>query len=451
MQSLVLLLRYSLGAKLVYFGQTVDPALLEPFARRFDAIVLRTSLKILEIDQISEDQKLQLQLALREGGCGLRTHDLKELQRLYVASALLVAPAVHAATGERIGVGAPDEEGRTYEHQLSSSIQDLVAYGCSRPNFSHGGPLSGNVWSDSVSRKFNKILLAKIDQLHQMLPLEDSKRARARLKSCSGPGAQWLAALPTSPKTMFSDEDFRAVLRFRLGLETNDLQFCPHVSAQGVQCTAECDRYGYHLQQCPSGGGFFVGHDTTVAEFADLAGGAEGIPGVVVDWKPEVAAWPRATRGYEADIGLFHIPGARDIYIDAVLGLANPSSYRGCENRAGTVAELHARRKNLEHPVFDRNTGRRLHPFDFRALAFERHGFIAKETAALICKFARLKAAHFELDPSEETRRWYVALSCCVQRANAKILRGEAVPGRGSSVPSRLLLGGRNDLALCGS
>ena len=115
------------------------------------------------------------------------------------------------------------------------------------------------------------------------------------------------------------------------------------------------------------------------------------------------------------------------------------------------MAELHARRKNLEHPVFDRNTGRRLHPFDFRALAFERHGFIAKETAALICKFARLKAAHFELDPSEETRRWYVALSCCVQRANAKILRGEAVPGRGSSVPSRLLLGGRNDLALCGS
>ena len=53
---MVLLLRYSLGAKLVYFGQTVDPALLEPFARRFDAIVLRTSLKLLEIDQISEDQ-----------------------------------------------------------------------------------------------------------------------------------------------------------------------------------------------------------------------------------------------------------------------------------------------------------------------------------------------------------------------------------------------------------
>ena len=101
--------------------------------------------------------------------------------------------------------------------------------------------------------------------------------------------------------------------------------------------------------------------------------------------------------------------------------------------------------------MFDRNTGRRLHPFDFRALAFERHGFIAKETAALIRKFASLKVAHYELDPSAEISKWYAVLSCCVQRANAKILRGEAVPGRGASVPSRLLVGGRHDLALCGS
>ena len=73
---------------------------------------------------------------------------------------------------------------------------------------------------------------------------------------------------------------------------------------------------------------------------------------------------------------------------------------------------------------------------------------IAKDTAALIRKLATLKAAQFQLEPSEEIRRWYVALSCCVQRANAKILRGEAVPGRRSRVPERLLCG-RDDLALC--
>ena len=75
---------------------------------------------------------------------------------------------------------------------------------------------------------------------------------------------------------------------------------------------------------------------------------------------------------------------------------------------------------------------------------------IAKETAALIRKLATLKANAFELDPSEEIRKWYTVLSCCVQRANAKVLRGDATPGQRSSVPPRLLSGNR-DLALCGS
>ena len=97
-----------------------------------------------------------------------------------------------------------------------------------------------------------------------------------------------------------------------------------------------------------------------------------GIPGAVVDWKPKVDAWPRSTRGYEADVGLYYLPGLRDIYLDGVISLANPRSYPGCENKAGKVADLWARRKNAEHPVFDRSTGQRLQPFDFCALAFEQ-------------------------------------------------------------------------------
>ena len=203
--------------------------------------------------------------------------------------------------------------------------------------------------------------------------------------------------------------------------------------------------------QCPSGGGFFIGHDTVCAEVGDLVGGDEGIPGAVLDWKAKVEAWPRATRGYEADVGIYHIPGERDLYLDGVISLANPETYRGCEKKVGKVAELWAKRKNSEHPVFDRNTGQRLHPFDFRALAFERHGFIAKETRALVQKLARKKAVHFELDASEEIRRWYTVISCCVQRANARVLRGDPVPSRRNPPPSRLLLGSRYDLALCGA
>lgn len=136
-----------------------------------------------------------------------------------MSSALLVAPAVFAATGERIdadAVGA--EEGRTFDGRLSSSIRDIVAYGGTRPDFSEGGPLNASAWADSISRKFTKSLLARIDHLHlhQMLPVEkDRKRAKARVRSCSGPGAQWVAALPTSPKRIFSDDDFRILMKFR--------------------------------------------------------------------------------------------------------------------------------------------------------------------------------------------------------------------------------------------
>ena len=120
----------------------------------------------------------------------MRSHDLKELQRLYVSSALLVAPAVLAATGEHLGAGGLDAaEGGTYEFQLASSIRDIVAYGCSRPDFGNGGPSSAKRWATSISLKFQNILKAKIDQLHNMLPLEDRKRARARIKSGSGLGA----------------------------------------------------------------------------------------------------------------------------------------------------------------------------------------------------------------------------------------------------------------------
>ena len=112
-----------------------------------------------------------------------------------------------AATGESVGSAAPDvDEGGTLDSQFSSSIRDLVTYGCSRPDFNDGGPLSAKVWAGSVSLKFNKILSARIEHLHQMLAPEDCKRARARIKSCSGIGAQWVAAIPTGPKTMLNDD-----------------------------------------------------------------------------------------------------------------------------------------------------------------------------------------------------------------------------------------------------
>ena len=149
-------------------------------------------------------------------------------------------------------------------------------------------------------------------------------------------------------------------------------------------------------------------------------------------------------------IGFYRIPGCRDTYVDAVGGLANPATYPSCATTAGHLAERHAREKNADHPVFDSQSRRRMHPFDFSALSFERHGYLAKETVGFTKKLAFCRAVALGLEPSAEIRRWYGVISCCIQRANAKILRGEPVPGSFSSRPPRLVARGQ-DLALVGA
>ena len=90
---------------------------------------------------------------------------------------------------------------------------------------------------------------------------------------------------------------------------------------------------------CSPGGGYFVGHDSVCATVSNLASGVDGIPRVVADWNPHVEVWPRATRGAEADVGFYRIPGNRDTYVDAMCSLANLETYPGCERKAGNVAE----------------------------------------------------------------------------------------------------------------
>ena len=228
------------------------------------------------------------------------------------------------------------------------------------------------------------------------------------------------------------------------------MSICPHISSTGRACGKECDSQGKHLLSYASGGGFFVGHDSVCAAYCHLAAGPDGIPGVQADWKAKVDVWPRATRGAETDIGFYRIPGCRDTYVDAVGGLANPATYPSCATTAGHLAERHAREKNADHPVFDSQSRRRMHTFDFCALSFERHGYLAKETVGFTKKLAFCRAVALGLEPSGEIRRWYGVISCCIQRANAKILRGEPVPGSFASPPPRLVARGR-DLALVGA
>ena len=170
-----------------------------------------------------------------------------------------------------------------------------------------------------------------------------------------------------------------------------------------------------------------MAHDSTLVEFCHLIKGPDGIPGAEVEWKPHVAAWPRQTRDAEADVGFYRLPGMRDTYVDGVISYADPATYPGCESTAGHVAELKKREKHRTHPVFDARLRRQV-PFDFVALSFERHGRWAKETVSFTKKLASRRAIAAGLEPAEEIRRWYAVISCAIQRSNARILRGDAVP-----------------------
>ena len=46
------------------------------------------------------------------------------------------------------------------------------------------------------------------------------------------------------------------------------------------------------------------------------------------------------------------------------------------------------------------------------------------------------RVAALRLEPSDEIRRWYAIIACTIQRTNAKILRGEAVPAARSAPSS---------------
>ena len=159
---------------------------MAPYASRFDDIMRETYLKIVDIDSVRDDQAVQLSLPLRHGGCGLRNHTIAELHRLFVSSAMLVAPAVHAATGysiEPVPMGTHDDDDTfsPFEYSLRSSIENLNAEGISPRKFGVAGPIPARKWASGASEKlYKKTKIALLESLGN-LPEEECKYSKARI------------------------------------------------------------------------------------------------------------------------------------------------------------------------------------------------------------------------------------------------------------------------------
>ena len=130
----------------------------------------------------------------------MRSHTLGELRRLFVSSAMLIAPAVQAAIGQRIGIAEEIDDMAAadlspFELCLEDSIDNLEhEYEIFRPDFNSANPSTAKSWATSVSSKIVRQSKRDLNSLFALLPERERKRAQARLLSCGGVGAQWLAS-----------------------------------------------------------------------------------------------------------------------------------------------------------------------------------------------------------------------------------------------------------------
>ena len=67
-----------------------------------------------------------------------------------------------------------------------------------------------------LPRGYSKKTKADLVALFENLPEVDCENAKARLLSCGGVGAQWLAQTPTCHLTQLPDEDMRSDIRIYL-------------------------------------------------------------------------------------------------------------------------------------------------------------------------------------------------------------------------------------------
>ena len=76
--------------------------------------------------------------------------------------------------------------------------------GISRPDFESPGPIASKAWATGVAEKLYKKTTAELAASFDNLPEVECKHAKARLLSCGGIGAQWLAQAPTCHLTSHS-------------------------------------------------------------------------------------------------------------------------------------------------------------------------------------------------------------------------------------------------------
>ena len=283
------LLRLCALPRLLHLFRALPPETTLSLAEKADAAALSTYEKLLTAKLTSSPQQTQAALPTRLGGSGLLR--FKELRaQAWLGSWLGTLPAVRALAGAGLAsCEALTQGSQSWAVALQESLEELAQEGVyldqagavvrERPAQLWG-------WEDgapALAQRQRLLSRARAEAARSRLLQSLPSAARARLRSCGGPGAgAWVLAAPTSPATRLTDMEYRVCSRLRLRVPLglggpgarcrNQRSGAPGeedaASSPGGECSKPLDADGFHALTCRVGGLVIRRHNTLRDIFA---------------------------------------------------------------------------------------------------------------------------------------------------------------------------------------
>ena len=441
------LLRLCALPRLLHLFRALPPAATLGFAEKADQATLDSYEKLLTAKLITQPQQTQAALPTRLGGSGLlRFRGLRA--QAWLGSWLGTLPAVRALAGERLASAEVCTQGQEgWAVALREATEELAAEGV---YLDHTGTVSGEEpaqpwgWADgtpALAQRQRLLSRRRAEASRTRLLTTLPPAARARLRSCGGPGAgAWLLAAPTSNATRFKDAEFRVCSRLRLrvplGLggptdrcrnrRTGDPLEEEPPGVAGRECQKPLDADGFHALTCRVGGLVIRRHNAIRDVFAWI-GRAAGYVSSTEVFEP---AWTRARVDAQGEVEVEQArldcrfagpPSDPLVYGDVVVTHPEGSArLHAAADADGAAAAGAADDKHRRYPA-SLLPGGRLVPFSvetFGRWGAEARGWLRDAVDAVAERDPQVAAAgHW--GKVAVLNAWFTRLSVALQKNNA--------------------------------
>ena len=275
----------------------------------------------------------------------------------------------------------------------------------------------------------SSLLKASAEASQKLLMQAADCRDRTRLLSAGGPTAGKSLVAPAGLQaTHFCDEDFVAVLHWRLGCHAlGDPGICRNfASSTGCECGTNLDHHGDHAVCCPYGPLRIKRHDA----IADCLADTVSETGAHVRREAYVKAFSTPQAEAWLDIWAFGALHIQDLLIDVTVRHPTSSAYQPLASNEGGTAARAAEAQKLDR--YPSRAGRSITPF-----AVETWGHLGPAAEGLLQTLASEATLHARrrghmVTASAFLRRWRATLDAILHRGVAMSLMAArcGLPGR---------------------